>query len=52
MLEMIDHHPDVLNQNEKELEKRFPKFYKDWLDKIGGKKNAFLKELIRDKSLA
>ena len=52
MDKMIDSLPDVLTQNEEELEKRFPKLYKDWLDKIGGKKNAFLKELIRDKNLA
>lgn len=50
--EMIGSNPDILIQTEEELKERFPKLYKKWLKKIGGEKNAFLKNLLKDKELA
>lgn len=30
----------------------FPEYYDEWVESIGGEKNAFLRELIKDKKLA
>ena len=50
--ELMNRHPDVLTQDKEELMERFPELYKEWLNKIGGEKNAFLKDLLKDKKLA
>lgn len=34
------------------LKEKFPEYYKEWIRLIGGMKNVFLRELIRDKKLA
>jgi hypothetical protein len=35
-----------------ELEQLFPEYYKQWVRFVGGVKNVFLRELLRDKRLA
>ena len=35
-----------------ELTFMFPEYYKEWVEFIGGSKNVFLRELIKDKKLA
>jgi protein associated with RNAse G/E len=39
-------------QTEERLKELFPEYYKEWIDFIGGEKNLFLKELIKNKKLA
>lgn len=39
-------------QSDEKLQEMFPEYYKEWIKFLGGKKNIFLRELIRDKRLA
>ena len=39
-------------QSNEHLQEMFPEYYKQWVKFLGGKKNLFLRELIRDKRLA
>jgi hypothetical protein len=39
-------------QSMEKLQEMFPEYYKEWVRFIGGIKNVFLRELIRDKKLA
>ncbi len=54
---------DEANKNNPELwvrlrlypelqEELFPEYYKEWIEFLGGKKNVFLRELLKDKKLA
>jgi hypothetical protein len=40
------------NMNYRELIILFPDYYKSWVRSIGGVKNEFLRELLKDKKLA
>jgi len=39
-------------KTQEELEKLFPEYYKEWVRFIGGVKNVFLRDLLKDKELA
>jgi len=39
-------------QTNEKLQEMFPEYYKEWVRFLGGLKNVFLRELIRDKKLA
>jgi hypothetical protein len=39
-------------KSNEELEKMFPEYYIKWVTSVGGKKNVFLRELLKDKRLA
>jgi len=39
-------------QSMENLQQMFPEYYKEWVRFVGGVKNVFLRELIRDKKLA
>ena len=39
-------------QSSEKLQEMFPEYYKEWVRFIGGVKNVFLRELIKDKKLA
>lgn len=40
------------NMTNDELQEMFPEYYKEWVRNMGGVKNIFLRELIKDKKLA
>lgn len=39
-------------QSDEKLQEMFPEYYKEWVRYVGGVKNVFLRELIKDKKLA
>ena len=39
-------------KSDEELQDMFPEYYKEWVRFVGGVKNVFLRELIKDKKLA
>lgn len=39
-------------QSDEKLQEMFPEYYKEWVKYVGGVKNVFLRELIKDKKLA
>ena len=39
-------------KSNEELEKMFPEYYRKWVTSVGGKKNVFLRELLKNKKLA
>ena len=41
-----------INKSDDELKEEHPTVYKEWLELIGGHKNEFLKNLLKDKRLA
>ena len=62
-IKMSPESKDEANRNNPELwvrlrlypethEELFPEYYKEWIEFLGGKKNIFLRELIRNKKLA
>jgi hypothetical protein len=39
-------------QSDEKLQEMFPEYYKEWVRFVGGLKNVFLRDLIKDKKLA
>jgi hypothetical protein len=39
-------------QSMEELQKMFPEWYPEWVKFLGGERNVFLRELLKDKRLA
>lgn len=39
-------------QNDEKLQEMFPEYYKEWVRFIGGIRNVFLRDLLKDKKLA
>lgn len=42
----------LLNSDDEVIMENFPKWYEEWIEFMGGKKNVFLRELIKNKKLA
>ncbi len=44
--------PSYFLNTDKEMKEKCPQYYEEWISLIGGKRNEFLKTLLKDKKLA